>query len=81
MGAWPEREASIGDLVDAFGGGTPSKKEASYWEGDIPWVSPKDMKRWELHDALDHISAKAIEQSACKLIEPPAVLLVVRARE
>ena len=26
-------------------GGTPSKANASFWQGSIPWVSPKDMKR------------------------------------
>jgi type I restriction enzyme, S subunit len=29
----------------AISGGTPARDEAGYWDGDIPWVSPKDMKR------------------------------------
>lgn len=27
-----------------FGGGTPSRDNLAFWNGDIPWVSPKDMK-------------------------------------
>lgn len=68
----------VGDLVDILGGGTPSKKEPSYWSGPVPWVSPKDMKRWEIHDAIDHVSHAAVTETACKLVNPPAVLLVVR---
>jgi hypothetical protein len=68
----------LADLVDAFGGFTPSKKKASYWRGTIPWVSPKDMKRWEIEDAADHVSASAVAETSCKLIPAPAVLLVVR---
>jgi type I restriction enzyme, S subunit len=68
----------LSDLVDVFGGGTPSKKEQSYWKGSIPWVSPKDMKRWEIHDTIDHVSRSAVTETACKLVEPPAVLMVVR---
>ena len=43
------------------GGGTPSKANPEYWDnGDIPWVSPKDMKTFELHDSQDKITAKAV---------------------
>jgi type I restriction enzyme S subunit len=31
-------------LVSFRGGGTPSKSVSEYWQGDIPWVSPKDVK-------------------------------------
>ena len=27
------------------GGATPSKDNPSFWNGSIPWVSPKDMKK------------------------------------
>jgi type I restriction enzyme S subunit len=36
------------------------------------------MKCPEIFDAIDHISEAALAGSACKLIEPPAVLFVVR---
>ena len=32
--------SEIGEIV---GGGTPSKKVDDYWNGDIPWLSPKDL--------------------------------------
>lgn len=65
-------------LVDMFGGATPSTGKPELWDGDIPWVSPKDMKREEIADAEDHVSLEALESSALRLIDPVAVLIVVR---
>lgn len=62
-----------------YGGGTPSKDNASYWKGDIPWVSPKDMKCRVIYDSEDHISEEALKDSATRLIEIGAVLIVVRS--
>lgn len=61
-----------------MGGGTPSKAESSFWDGDIPWVSPKDMKRLRISDSADHISAEAVARSAVRLIPRGALLMVVR---
>lgn len=66
------------DLVAIRGGGTPSKSDPFYWEGLIPWITPKDMKVRELRDAIDHISDRATKETAAKLIDPGAVLVVVR---
>lgn len=68
----------LGDLVKSTGGGTPSRKIASFWDGSIPWVSPKDMKRWEINSAQESITQAALNNSAATLIQPPAVLFVVR---
>jgi type I restriction enzyme, S subunit len=62
-----------------YGGGTPYKENLEYWSGDIPWISPKDMKAEIINDTEDHISKVAIENSSTRLIEPGAVLLVVRS--
>ena len=69
---------SLAELVTIRGGGTPSKSDPFYWQGRVPWISPKDMKTRELHDAIDHISERATQETAAKLIEPGAVLVVVR---
>jgi type I restriction enzyme S subunit len=68
----------LGEVVDVRGGGTPSKANPFYWEGDIPWISPKDLKVRELQDAEDHISEEATRETAAKVIQPGAVLVVVR---
>jgi len=65
-------------LVDIYGGATPDTRKSELWDGDIPWVSPKDMKRAEIGDAEDHVSPVALSASALRLIDPVAVLIVVR---
>ena len=65
--------------VSFAGGGTPSKADASFWSGHIPWVSPKDMTRAQLHDTADHITNDAVAASATSIVPPGAVLIVVRS--
>jgi type I restriction enzyme S subunit len=60
------------------GGGTPSKSRPDFWKGDLPWVSPKDMKLLRIRDAQDHISTAAVEGSSVRLIPPGSLLMVVR---
>lgn len=68
----------LGELVRVQGGGTPSKANPLYWSGAIPWVSPKDMKRWELDGSEDHISEIATRESPAKLVKAGALLVVTR---
>ncbi len=69
----------LGEFVEIKGGGTPSKSNAAFWGGDIPWVSPKDMKTWEICDSEDKITAAAVRESATNLIPPNATLIVNRS--
>jgi len=61
------------------GGGTPSKGNARYWNGTIPWVSPKDMKSEVIHDTEDHITERAVVESSTNLVPAGSLLMVVRS--
>lgn len=69
---------TLAECVAVMGGGTPSKSNPLYWSGTIPWVTPKDMKSREIWAARNHISEQAVAESSAKIIEPGAVLVVVR---
>jgi type I restriction enzyme S subunit len=71
--------ASLCDLGEWRGGGTPSKLVEDYWNGNIPWVSPKDMKQDSIFDSADHITENAVDDSAAKLIPPDSILCVTRS--
>lgn len=65
-------------LISLKSGGTPSKENQSYWDGEVPWASSKDLKREELFDTLDHISQAAIDSGAAELVPAGSILTVVR---
>ena len=48
-----------------------------FWHGAIPWVSPKDMKRSRLWDAIDHVTENALGNGT-RLAPAHSLLLVVR---
>lgn len=62
-----------------YGGGTPSKSHPEYFEGSIPWVSPKDMKSDVITDSIDHITEEAIANSTTNLVPEGSVLMVIRS--
>lgn len=67
-------------LCKFSGGGTPSKDNLSYWtDGDIPWVSPKDMKTFWLSDTQDKVTERAVMESSTNFVESGALLMVVRS--
>ena len=57
----------LNELVDFCGGSTPSKKNKDFWaDKGICWFTSKDLKFDELVDSLDHITEKAINETALK---------------
>ncbi len=58
-------------------GGTPSMSNRTFWEGEIPWVSAKDMKVPRLHDSQLHVSQSAIGNGT-RIAPQSSVLIVVR---
>jgi type I restriction enzyme M protein len=73
---WPT--VALGSIVSISSGGTPSKGSDSYWTGDIPWVSAKDMKSDVLSDASTHVSEAAVAETATQIAPIGALLILVR---
>jgi type I restriction enzyme S subunit len=74
-GEWEMKH--LDELVDIQSGGTPSKANPAFWNGLVPWVSAKDMKRLFLEDAEDHISKAAIDDGA-RLVPAGTLLMLIR---
>ena len=71
------REARLGEVVRFLSGGTPSKKCAAYWNGEIPWVSAKEMKQFRLRDTTEKVTVAALANGA-KQVPAGTVLLLTR---
>ena len=72
-------EIPLSDAGEWIGGGTPAKSNPAFWDGDIPWVSPKDMKSDEIRDTEDHITLEAVGASATRVVPAKSVVMVVRS--
>lgn len=85
LGPIPEawRMSTCGDELIALGGGTPSKKEAKYWDGgDIPWFTPSDLTRTSFRYAGGSelmITAEGLSRSSARLFPAGSVMMTSRA--
>ena len=65
---------------EIYGGGTPSKSHSEYYEdGDIPWVSSKDMKTDILADSQIKINQLGVENSTARMVPINSVIMVIRS--
>jgi type I restriction enzyme S subunit len=80
LGEVPEhwRTVPLKFVVALRSGGTPNKDNLTYWDGDVPWASAKDLKAPYLLDTEDHIAQKAVDDGISTLVETGSVLVVVR---
>ena len=76
------REFRIDEICDVISGGTPSTKISSYWNGDIVWLTPKDLSnntsKW-IKSSSSTITQEGLEHSAARMLPINTVLLSSRA--
>jgi type I restriction enzyme, S subunit len=72
------KTVKLGDVCELIGGGTPSKKNAAYYGGDIPWATVRDMHSDELSKTEHRITELGLENSSSKVI--PANNIVIASR-
>ena len=72
--------ARLGDICKFQSGGTPSKGEPSYFNGNIPWITTVALNGSIIDEsyAVDWITEKAIEKSAAKVVPANSVMVGTR---
>lgn len=68
----------LGEVCEFIGGGTPSKANKNYWNGNIPWASIKDIKNQYLAQTQDSITNEGLKNSAANLAFPNDIILATR---
>lgn len=74
--------ATLGEVATVVNGGTPKSKVAEYWDGDVQWLTPKDMGQMEgreISATPRTISATGLAKSSARLVPPQSVILSTRA--
>ncbi|WP_070678445.1 restriction endonuclease subunit S [Rothia sp. HMSC066G02] len=72
---------SLKDVVAKnYGGGTPSKSKAEYWEGNIPWASVGDLSDdvLEVTDTRSKITEEGVKGSSTNIVPAGAVIVAIK---
>lgn len=77
MSAW--KTSTLGEVVNIAGGGTPTRSNPDFYGGTIPWVTPKDMKSWEINGAQITLTQSGVDNSATRVVPKNSILIVVRS--
>ena len=76
-GDWVERKfKDIGEIV---GGGTPKTDKNEYWNGDIEWFTPTEIKSKYIKSSKRKISKLGLKKSSAKILPIGTILLTSRA--
>lgn len=72
----------VDEFAEIVGGGTPKTDINLYWNGSIPWLTPKDLSGYTnrfISNGERYISAEGLKNSSAKLVPSGTVLLTSRA--
>lgn len=70
------------DIAEIIAGGTPSTKMEQYWNGEIAWITPKDLANHSgryISRGERNITKEGLENSSTKLMPINSVLFTSRA--
>ncbi|MBK7799251.1 MAG: restriction endonuclease subunit S [Saprospiraceae bacterium] len=68
----------LGEVCDVIGGGTPSKSNSKFYNGNIHWATVRDMKGDFIKDTEHKITADAVKKSSTNIIPKGNVIIATR---
>ncbi len=76
-GEWEEK--TLEDIAEIIGGGTPDTTIDEYWNGDIQWFTPSEIKSNYASKSERTITKLGLSKSSAKLLPIGTILLTTRA--
>jgi type I restriction enzyme S subunit len=67
----------LGELASVSSGGTPSRSNSQYWDGNIPWVTTSEVDFYTITQAEQFITPEGLKNSAAKLLSPGTLLIAL----
>lgn len=77
---WPDYSC-LSEVTQIVLGSTPNSKEPSYWDGDIRWITPAEMKdqSYYIYDTVRHITEEGRDAANLTMLPEGTVLFSTRA--
>lgn len=73
--------STLSSLIELTGGGTPKRSEDTYWNGDIPWFSVRDVPSGSnvfVVDTDEKITGLGLRKSSTKLLPKGTTIITAR---
>lgn len=73
---------ALGEVCTIVNGGTPKSEVSEYWDGELNWITPKEMGKLNSREIISterKITEKGIKNSSAKLLPINSVILSSRA--
>ena len=78
--SWPV--ATIGEVCEVVSGATPKTGRPEFWDGNVPWVTPKDLSELgqkHLSDTPRQITKAGLKSCSARMLPAQSVLFSSRA--
>ena len=76
------KDIPLCELATVIGGGTPSRRQPVYWDGDVPWATPTDVTGLSgriISETASSITDAGLANSSAALLPPYSLLMTTRA--
>lgn len=67
----------IGNVFTTVLGGTPSRSNSNYWNGDIPWINSGEVNNLRIMGPSEYITKLGLEKSSTKLMPKHTTVLAI----
>lgn len=71
------KRCRIGDVCDCVLGGTPNRKKAEFWGGDVPWINSGKINELRIVEPSEYITKLGLDCSAAKLMPKHTTVLAI----
>lgn len=68
---------NLGSVAECLLGGTPSRKNNDYWNGDIAWINSGEINKDRIIEPTEFITELGLKKSATKLLPKKTTVLAI----
>ena len=69
--------STIEEIAKVSSGGTPSRKNDTYWNGNIPWVTTAEVQFKVIKDTSEKITEEGLANSSAKIFPVDTILMAM----